>query len=310
MFSSSSGSYLAQYSVDNTRRSFRTSTVTPATTSARSRGRRAKRRPPAWYSARAPGALISTATAPGLGTSHSVQLTGLNPTTIYYYRVVSADGVGNSTTAPAEPDVPSQFTTTAVVCPCSIWTPDQAGASLGRRPQCRGTWPPVSDIGGRLHHWHSLLQGDLERRAARRQPVDELGHAARFSHVHERERGGLAGSRIRRADSGTANTTYVVSYHTDSGGYAADLAYFQSAGVINPPLQALANGIDGANGVLRYGPSAFPTETPSSTNYWVDVVFSTTAVDTVPPTVTSVTPGGTRVNHDHDGNHARHSAKR
>jgi uncharacterized protein DUF4082/Big-like domain-containing protein/fibronectin type III domain protein len=73
----------------------------------------------------------------------------------------------------------------------------------------------------------------------------------------------------------TANTTYVASYHTDVGEYAADWQYFASAGVSNPPLQALANGVDDGNGVYQYGPGGFPSQTFNGANYWVDVVFDT-----------------------------------
>ena len=46
------------------------------------------------------------------------------------------------------------------------------------------------------------------------------------------------------------------------------------AGVDNPPLHALANGVSGGNGVYRYGASsAFPNQTFNTTGYWVDVVF-------------------------------------
>ena len=72
----------------------------------------------------------------------------------------------------------------------------------------------------------------------------------------------------------TAGTTYVASYHTTSGFYSVDGAYFQASGVTNGPLQALANGVSAGNGVYRYGPtSGFPTLTYNSNNYWVDVVF-------------------------------------
>lgn len=71
----------------------------------------------------------------------------------------------------------------------------------------------------------------------------------------------------------TADTTYVASYHTNVGGYAFDAAYFASAGVNNSPLQALANGLDGGNGVYRYGATGFPANTYNANNYWVDVVF-------------------------------------
>jgi hypothetical protein len=70
-----------------------------------------------------------------------------------------------------------------------------------------------------------------------------------------------------------ANTTYIASYHTE-GHYAADQTYFSGHSVDAAPLHALANGVDGGNGVYMYGPStAFPSNTYNSSNYWVDVVF-------------------------------------
>ena len=41
----------------------------------------------------------------------------------------------------------------------------------------------------------------------------------------------------------TANTVYVVSYHSNSGHYSADDGYFASTGVDNAPLHALASGV-------------------------------------------------------------------
>ena len=73
----------------------------------------------------------------------------------------------------------------------------------------------------------------------------------------------------------SANTVYVASYHAKSGHYSADVNYFATAGVDNTPLHALANGVSGANSVYAYGASSlFPTQTWSTANYWVDVVFN------------------------------------
>jgi hypothetical protein len=96
-----------------------------------------------------------------------------------------------------------------------------------------------------------------------------------------------------------ANTTHVASYHTNTGHYAADTSFFASE-LSSPPLRALRDGFDGANGVYRYGAtSGFPTETWNATNYWVDVVFTAAASDpAIPLEVTGVTPpaGSTGVN--------------
>jgi len=74
----------------------------------------------------------------------------------------------------------------------------------------------------------------------------------------------------------TANTTYVASYFAPRGHYSDDLDYFASAGANNGALHFLANDVAAGNGVYRYGStSGFPNQTFQSTNYWVDVVFST-----------------------------------
>ncbi len=89
-----------------------------------------------------------------------------------------------------------------------------------------------------------------------------------------------------------ANTTYVISYLAPNGHYSAPDNYFAASGVDNPPLHALQNGIDGANGVYSYSSSnVFPTQTFNSEGYFIDVVFNTaTGPDTTPPSVKSVSP--------------------
>jgi YVTN family beta-propeller protein len=90
----------------------------------------------------------------------------------------------------------------------------------------------------------------------------------------------------------TANTTYVASYLAPNGGYALDQDYFASTGFDNPPLRALSNAVGAGNGVYRYGAgNLFPNSSFRSSNYWVDVVFTTTAgADTTPPTVSTTAP--------------------
>ncbi|MGD9723647.1 MAG: DUF4082 domain-containing protein [Pirellulales bacterium] len=87
-----------------------------------------------------------------------------------------------------------------------------------------------------------------------------------------------------------AGTTYVISYHTNNGHYSVSRNALGSA-FSNGSLSALANG-----GVYAYGAnSAFPTQSYQSSNYFVDVVFSTTpTTDTLAPSITNFTPfGGT-----------------
>jgi uncharacterized protein DUF4082/IPT/TIG domain-containing protein len=68
------------------------------------------------------------------------------------------------------------------------------------------------------------------------------------------------------------DATYVTSYWSSDGYFALDAGYFSSSGVDNPPLHALQAGVDGVNGVYRYGASGFPSE-GNTANYWADVTF-------------------------------------
>ena len=73
-----------------------------------------------------------------------------------------------------------------------------------------------------------------------------------------------------------ADTVYVASYYAPNGRYAADIGYFASAGVDNGSLHALGDGESGNNSVYLYG-GGFPNYSWQSSNYWVDVAFSTGA---------------------------------
>ena len=97
-----------------------------------------------------------------------------------------------------------------------------------------------------------------------------------------------------------ANSVYVASYHTSAGHESVDGGFFASAGVDNPPLHALENGVSGSNGVFAYNAnSVFPTGVTTGTNYWVDVVMvnstatlNSIAVNPANPTVNAGTPQG------------------
>ncbi len=70
----------------------------------------------------------------------------------------------------------------------------------------------------------------------------------------------------------TANTVYVVSYHS-SGYYSYDPSYFSGGTINNPPLHGVWSAIS-SNGVYAYGASStFPYAGSAGTNYWVDPVF-------------------------------------
>ncbi len=87
-----------------------------------------------------------------------------------------------------------------------------------------------------------------------------------------------------------ADTTYIVSYHTQSGRFSRDIGYFSSNAFTNYPLRALADGEDGPNAVYHYGDGGVMPDTPAfmGSNYWVDIVFE--VPDTTDPTVEITAP--------------------
>ena len=89
----------------------------------------------------------------------------------------------------------------------------------------------------------------------------------------------------------TAGATYVASYHTTAGHYSVSQTYYTTP-YASGRLSVPANG-----GVYLYGAGGFPTAAFKSSNYWVDVVFSSTRpADTTPPTVTSFSPANGSTN--------------
>jgi len=87
----------------------------------------------------------------------------------------------------------------------------------------------------------------------------------------------------------TAGVTYVATYFSPSGDYAATKPYF-TQNITNGPLIGLQDGLDGANGLYRYtATSAFPNSSFQSSNYWVDVLFAASS-DNIAPAVSTVSP--------------------
>ncbi len=74
----------------------------------------------------------------------------------------------------------------------------------------------------------------------------------------------------------TANTIYIVSYFSQNGDFVFSRNYF-ATNIVSGPLTALASTASQSNGVyLQTTSSAFPTQSNLQTNYWADVIFSST----------------------------------
>jgi large repetitive protein len=182
-------------------------------------------------------------------------------------------------------------------CPCSIWTPQVGGGTTftdgpvelgvkfraGVDGYITGIrfWKPSGATGTHVGHLWTTAGGS---------PLGEVTFSGETV-------SGWQEATFASPIAVVANTTYIASYHAPSG-YSSSNGYFAASGVDSPPLHALANGVDGPNGVYKYGASgSFPNETFQSSNYWVDVVFVTeVGPDTTPPTVSSVTPANNASN--------------
>jgi len=218
--------------------------------------------------------------------------TALQPSTTYTATLVSGpSGIKDSSANALASDYTWSFTTPALpTCPCSMWSPnatpqtpsvdDENSLELGVRFQSELAgyitgirfYKGTGNTGTHVGHLWSNTGAELA--------------AATFTNETAT---GWQQVTFSSPVAISANTPYVASYLAPAGHFALDRPYFTTAHD-NPPLQALADGsAAGANGVYRLG-SGFPNSSFQASNYWVDVVFVTSLVDTKPPMVSSVTP--------------------
>ncbi|HEX2973309.1 MAG TPA: DUF4082 domain-containing protein, partial [Tepidisphaeraceae bacterium] len=234
-----------------------------------------------------PTGLDQTLSDPGLVTDHFLALSNLLPNTKYYYRITSTDSAGNTQVWPSPADSPASFISAGEAF--SIWSSATPSGSefLDGNPYELGVkfkasmdgyiagirfYKGPNNVGVHIGNLWDMTGKNLATATFASETAD-----------------GWQTLLFSQPVAIKANTTYVASYHTN-GNYWLDRAAFVSAGVSNGPLYALANGEQGANGVLAEGAaSKFPTISANGFSYGVDVVFAQMA-DTTPPGVTSQTP--------------------
>ena len=129
-------------------------------------------------------------------------------------------------------------------------------------------------------HGAPLLQGHREHRHARRQPVDApRARSSATATFSRRDRVRLAAGRPSRRRS-RSRPTRPTSPRTSrrSATTPPTAGYFTAAAVDNPPLHALGERRRRrATASTATAPAAFPTRPSTRANYWVDVVFTTSA---------------------------------
>ena len=144
----------------------------------------------------------------------------------------------------------------AVAVPTVVTEPDA---------QRRRTRRQVPELRGRVHHRASLLQGAAKHGGPRRQPVDSRRHPAGNGDVYGRERVGVADSDTAERRSPSPRTRCTSRRTTRPAVSIPRTTAISVQRFVNGPLEALANGVSGGNGVYRYGAGGFPTEYVSTT---------------------------------------------
>jgi hypothetical protein len=196
----------------------------------------------------------------------------------------TVSGAQNASGTPMSSPYSWSFTTTGPACPCSIW---QDGTPTG---SAEGNDPNAQTVGLKFQ---ASSSGYITGVRFYKEPDDTGAHTGSLWS----SAGTLlaSGTFSNETASGwqeldfsspvaiTAGTTYVASYFTSTG-YPAYTAQGLASAVVNGPLTALAGG-----GVYAYGSAnTFPTSTFNNNNYWVDVVYSSSAA-TAPGAPTGVT---------------------
>ena len=187
----------------------------------------------------------------------------------------------------ANPGTPASvsFTVSAQACPCSIFTPSTTGAQDNDNSAVELGVKFRADVDGAITGIR-FYKTSGNTGAHTGTLWSTQGHQSRDGRPSPASRPPAGRKRaLPTRFAIEADTTYVASYHTTSGHYATGTS-FASAGVDNPPLHALQDGVDGPNGVYQYGPGGtYPITTFGSSNYLVDVVFTDqVGPDTTPPT--------------------------
>jgi len=210
--------------------------------------------------------IFRNGTKVGTSTTNSYTDSGLTSNTQYTYTVTAYDAAGNAST----PSNSATVTTPVEQCPCSIWnngTPTGSSESNDPNAQTLGLQFQASSSGFVTGvRFYKEPDNTGAHTGSLWSSTGQLLASGTFT--------GETASGWQELDFSspvavTAGTTYVASYHTNTGFPAGDPQGLASA-VTNGPLTALAGG-----GVYAYGSAnTFPANTYNNNNYWVDVVYS------------------------------------
>ena len=197
----------------------------------------------------------------------------LSPSTTYTASVQATDSWGNAMTSPHT----WSFTTGAApTCPCSLWsevaTPGNVNANDFSSVELGTKFS--SSVAGQVLGV-KFYKGSADTGTHTGSLWTDTGVLVATGTFTNETASGWQTMLFATPVSISAGTTYVVSYHAPGGRYSYNSGYFNNA-VSSHPLTGLADAAAGGNGVYKYsGATTFPTETWGASNYWVDVVFTT-----------------------------------
>jgi len=184
---------------------------------------------------------------------------------------VARDAAGNTTTAPP---VTVTVSNVGLACPCTIW-------SVSAVPSRMEADPNAVELGLKFTTDTSGFITSVRFYKYAQNTGTHTGSvwSASGTRLGTVTFSGESASGWQQATFATpvavtANTTYIVSYHTNTGYYGVTEPGLTTA-VDNAPLHAPSNAASGGNGVYLYSAGGgFPNQTWDSSNYWVDVVFA------------------------------------
>jgi len=237
-----------------------------------------------------PSSLTSSFESPAYSSQHSAAIQALAASTTYYFRIIAMDVAGNVATWPSPGADPLSFATEPVPppaappCPCSIWSdtqvPSVASAADTGAVELGLRFQPTSDGYVTAIRFYKGPLNTGEHTGSLWSNAGTLLATVTFA---DESADGWQQATLPEPVFVQANATYVVSYHTETGGYAVDPGYFATSGVTSGLLRALADGVAGPNGLYEYGAGGFPTRSYRSSNYWVDIVLVTALPSSPPP---------------------------
>jgi hypothetical protein len=209
------------------------------------------------------------------GSATSASITGLTNSTAYTFTVSATNSFGTGPASSASPAVTPASTLLDFSTPQTVDSGDTTPVELG----VKFTAQSGGVIRG-IRFYKSAANTGTHSGALWTATGTQLATVTFSNETASGWQYGLFSTPV----SISAGTTYVAGYFDPVGHYSFQSFGFSSA-LSNPPLQAVANSVS-ANGVYAYAQqSTFPTSSYNASDYFVDVLFSSSA----PGQVTNVT---------------------